>query len=71
MPKLSTNPDGLTAGAPLLSVREVCARLNLSDSTVRRDIRSGRLATHKLGRVRRVSEHDLAAYLAVSRAEIT
>ncbi|GLR67813.1 hypothetical protein GCM10010909_24940 [Acidocella aquatica] len=53
----------------MLSIAEVCDRLCLSESTVRRAIRDKCLASHKFGRVHRVSEADLAAYVASCRGE--
>jgi excisionase family DNA binding protein len=61
---------GETAIAPLtrlLTIKEVQARTGLSDSSVRRAIRHRRLAVHRLGRVLRVSEADLQAYLTKRR----
>ncbi len=58
-----------------LTVREVASRLRISASSVYLLVESGRLPHHRLGTRRgaiRVSEEDLAAYLAdcrESRAE--
>lgn len=53
----------------MLSVADVCDRLGLSESTIRRAIRDKALASHKFGRAHRVSEADLAAYIANCRGE--
>ena len=46
---------------PLLTVREVAQRLSLSDVTVRRWIRCGRLRPVRFGRAVRLTEEDVAA----------
>jgi excisionase family DNA binding protein len=51
----------------MLSIAEVCDRLGFSESTSRRVIRDKALAFHKFGRVLRVSETDLADYVANCR----
>lgn len=48
----------------LLRLREVARRLDVSISTLRREIRSRRLKAVKIGRVIRISEAALAAYIA-------
>ena len=55
------------SGAPLLTVPEVAKRLRLSQRTVRRLIESGDLVCLRFGRAVRVSEEDLAVYLAKCR----
>jgi excisionase family DNA binding protein len=51
----------------LLSVASVAERLDVSSKTVRRVIAAGKLRAHKVGRQVRVSEEDLALYLANGR----
>jgi excisionase family DNA binding protein len=64
---------GLLEGCEMyLTVREVADRLRISQSSVYLLIESGRLAHHRLGARRgaiRVSEDDLAAYLAENRQD--
>ncbi len=56
------------APAPLLhDAATVAARLGLSLRTVRRLIAAGALPVHRIGRAVRVSEDDLARFLAVRR----
>ena len=51
----------------LLTVEGVAERTDMSISTIRREIRLRRLAYYRIGRVIRVSEADLEAYLAKRR----
>jgi excisionase family DNA binding protein len=51
----------------LLTIDEVADRTSLSERTVRRLIASGALPAHRIGRAVRVSEDDLARFLAASR----
>jgi excisionase family DNA binding protein len=48
----------------LLRLREVADRLSVSVPTVRREIRSRRLKAVRIGRVVRISEAELAGYIA-------
>jgi excisionase family DNA binding protein len=51
-----------------LTYQQAAERLGCSAKTVRRRVKSGELAAHKLGRkFVRIAERDLAAYLAASR----
>jgi excisionase family DNA binding protein len=50
-----------------LTVDEVAETINVSTRTVHRLIETEALAAHHFGRSVRVSEDDLAAYLAISR----
>jgi excisionase family DNA binding protein len=50
-------------GERFLSVAEVAKRLGVSEKTVRRKIESGDLPAHRVGKLIRVTERDLAAYL--------
>ncbi len=57
-----------------LIVREAADRLRISPSSVYLLIEQGRLAHHRVGARRgaiRISEADLAAYLAACRQELT
>jgi excisionase family DNA binding protein len=53
--------------SPLLDVDAVAARLGVSSKTVRRHIDRGDLAVHHIGRLLRVSEADLADFIAGQR----
>jgi excisionase family DNA binding protein len=50
-----------------LSVAEVAKRLGVSEKTVRRKIASDDLPAHRVGRLIRVSERDLTAYVMGAR----
>ena len=47
----------------LLDVATVAKRLGVSVRTVRREIKNGRLRAYRVGRLLRVGEDDLLAYL--------
>lgn len=47
----------------LLTIQNVADRSQLNAKTVRRWIKSGELAAHKLGRQWRISERDLRKFL--------
>lgn len=51
----------------LYSIETVAERLDVSTKTVRRWISAGELPVHQLGRQLRISEADLAAFVARSR----
>ena len=51
----------------LLSIEKVAERCDISVRTVRRWIDCRELIAHRLGRQWRISEADLAAFLAVRR----
>jgi excisionase family DNA binding protein len=58
-------------GRPLTRLRtidETAALLNLSPRSVRRLIESGALPVHRFGRLVRIADPDLAAFLAASRS---
>jgi excisionase family DNA binding protein len=61
-----------TAGRPVTKLRtidETAELLNVSPRTVRRLIESGALPVHRLpGRLVRIADADLAAFLAASRS---
>ncbi len=61
---ISTPPRQSTR---LLTRRQVAERLSLSTKTIDRLIRSGALPSHHIGRSVRVSEADLAAFVAIRR----
>jgi excisionase family DNA binding protein len=52
----------------LRTIDETAELLNTSTRTVRRSIESGALRVHRLGRLVRISEDDLAAFLAANRS---
>jgi excisionase family DNA binding protein len=61
-------PTGQRADLPrLLSLTKVAAQLDVSTKTVRRAIKRGELPVHRIGRQARVSDWDLAAYIALRR----
>jgi excisionase family DNA binding protein len=58
-------------GRPITRLRtidEAAELLNVSPRTVRRLIESGALPVHRLGRLVRIADPDLAAFLAASRS---
>lgn len=60
-----------TRGRPvtkLFTIEEVAESLNVSSRTVRRLIDSGALPAHRLGRLIRIADRDLAVFLAASRS---
>ena len=57
-------------GERLLDVEAIAFRLRVSDKKIRREIAKGALPAHKLGRLLRVTEADLEAYLAARRATL-
>jgi excisionase family DNA binding protein len=50
------------------TIADVAERLNVCERTVRRWIDFGLLRVHRFGRTVRISEADLAAFLATHRA---
>jgi excisionase family DNA binding protein len=52
----------------LFSVKAVAMQLGISTKTVRRWIDAGELPVHRFGRQLRISEADLAAFIACSRS---
>jgi excisionase family DNA binding protein len=60
-----------TRGRPVTRLRtiaEAAELLNVSPRTVRRLIESGALPVHRIGRLVRIADADLAAFLAASRS---
>jgi excisionase family DNA binding protein len=55
-------------GPRLMSVATVALHLGVSEKTIRRLIDDGQLPTHRVGRLIRISETDLAAFIARSRS---
>ena len=62
--KQTITPD---ANLQLRDVGSVARRLGVSSKSVRRAISAGDLTAHRLGRLLRVSDSDLEAYLARRR----
>ena len=56
-------PQSFEPGERLLSVAEVAMRLGVAKKTVRRKIASGDLPAHRVGRLVRVGERSLTAFL--------
>ncbi|MGC9271944.1 helix-turn-helix domain-containing protein [Acidiphilium sp.] len=54
----------------MLSLREVAGVLGVSLATVRRRVADGSLSIYRIGRAVRVSEADLAVFLASNRERI-
>ena len=52
----------------LLSVDDIATAMGISAKTVRRMIARGELVSHRIGKLIRVSEEDLATFLKLSRA---
>jgi excisionase family DNA binding protein len=52
----------------LRTIQQTAELLNVSPRTVRRLIESGALPVHRLGRLVRIGDADLAAFLAASRS---
>jgi len=64
----SPNPAGVAPSAlRLMTLAEVREMTGFSVSHLRRQIRLRKLAVHRVGRSIRVSEADLAAFLAGAR----
>ncbi len=57
------------AKSKLLTIKQVAERCSVSDRTVRRWIKSGQLIAHKIGRMNRVAETDLAIFLTLQRMD--
>ncbi len=63
--------DAATRGRPFTRLRtidETAELLNTSSRTVRRLIDSGALPVHRIGRLVRISDADIAAFLAAGRS---
>ena len=52
---------------PMLTVSDVAARLQVCTKTVRRRIDRNELRVHRIGRHLRISEDDVATFIAVNR----
>ncbi len=57
----------LTAEVPSLTVPDAAKRLGLNDKTVREMIARGDLAHYRIGRLIRLTEDDIAAYVESAR----
>jgi excisionase family DNA binding protein len=67
----SRTADAATRGRPLTRLRtidETAELLNTSSRTVRRLIDSGALPVHRFGRLVRISDPDIATFLAANRS---
>ena len=61
-------PHGLSRRlSRLLSIPETAEQLGISEKGVRRAIERRDLAAHRIGRLLRIAEGDLAAFVAVRR----
>jgi excisionase family DNA binding protein len=66
-----SNTGTIVHGRPVTRLRtidEAADLLNVSPRTVRRLIESGALRVHRFGRLVRIADGDLAAFLAASRS---
>src|SRR5829696_4746607 len=61
------SPPASRPPGPLLTVEQVAQRCSVSSRTTRRWIEAGVLRAHRLGALVRISEEDLAAFLAAHR----
>ena len=61
---MSTTPSRLPS---LLSIDKVAKDFDVSTKTIRRWIKRGDLASHRLGRQIRIAEPDLIAFLAKNK----
>jgi excisionase family DNA binding protein len=61
---VSKTPQSPEPGERLLSVAEVAKRLDVSEKTVRRKVKSGELPAHRVGKLIRIGESGLSACLA-------
>jgi excisionase family DNA binding protein len=52
----------------LRTIDEAAELLNVSPRTVRRLIEAGALRAHRIGRLVRISDEDIAAFLAANRS---
>jgi excisionase family DNA binding protein len=64
----SLGPPKVSLFPRLLSVAMVATHLGVSTKTVRRLIKDGLLPSHRVGRQTRVSETDLAVFIAQLRS---
>ena len=53
--------------APMLTLDDVAARLQVCTKTVYRWTKQGSLRVHRIGRQLRVTEEDLATFIAINR----
>jgi excisionase family DNA binding protein len=53
--------------SPLLTITQVADHLKVNPRTVRRAIEKGELHAHQVGKLPRISEEDLAAFLSARR----
>jgi excisionase family DNA binding protein len=68
MPRKDTNAgDAARSGRSFYTIEDVAECLGVSTRTVRRWIDSRRLVAHQFGRLRRVSDADLATFLNTNR----
>lgn len=51
----------------LLSIPEAADQLGVSEKTIRRNIQRGDLVAHRIGRLLRIAEGDLAVFIASHR----
>ncbi len=64
LPRSFSTPVSNQGGVPMLSIRRVAEQLSVSVSTVRREVRRGRLRTIRVAGILRISQPDLDAYIA-------
>jgi len=68
-PRPAANPAGAST-RPLLTVERAAFLASVSEATIRRAIRDGRLTSVRIGRAVRIRPEDLDAFLAPSSGSI-
>jgi excisionase family DNA binding protein len=70
MPAARLRDGGIPSVDQLLTYQQAARRLSCSIWTVKRRVRAGELPIHRLGRMVRISEADLARYAAERRIRV-
>ena len=63
----SSSPKGPKPSSRFLTIHDVAERLGVCERTVQRWITDGQLVAHKFGHLVRISEADLALFIASRR----
>lgn len=64
---MPSRSDSDARSGRMLTIRDVAARLQVSDKTVSRWIQHGELTAYQLGRQWRIAEKDLEAFIRAAR----